>query len=105
MRFLFLLIVVLAVAWMLGFAWFLFVMPSKATPPNLKTDAIVVLTGGQARVERGFEILADGAAPVLFISGIGAEVTLPKMLDKHATPEQRAQIKARGATILLGHLA
>ncbi|MEJ0010299.1 MAG: YdcF family protein [Alphaproteobacteria bacterium] len=42
---------------------------------------------------------------MLFISGVGAEVTLPQMLAAHATPAQRAQIKSRGATIVLGHLA
>lgn len=105
MKFMTTLLIIGLLAWGCALAWFIGMIPNEPTAPTLKTDAIVVLTGGNARVERGFEMLADGAAPLLFISGVGKEVTLPQMIAAHATPAQREQIKAKGATIVLGYLA
>lgn len=91
--------------WVLGLAVFVHGLPVRATPPSVRTDAIIVLTGGNARVERGFEMLAAGAAPVLFISGVGKDVTLQEMLHEHADAKTRAAISQRGASIVLDHVA
>ena len=40
-----------------------------------KSDAIVVLTGGSGRVQKGFELYNEKIAKYLFISGINADVT------------------------------
>ena len=45
-------------AWMLGFAWFALLLPQPA--PIAQTDAVVVLTGGPNRINRGLEILEAG---------------------------------------------
>lgn len=62
------------------FGWFWY--KASATPPEApaKVDAIVVLTGGLARVASGLQLLADGKADRLYISGAGADVTVADLL-------------------------
>ena len=60
-----------ALGWGAGFAWFTLAPPGPA-PDAERTDAIVVLTGDAGRTLRGVRLLARGAAPRLFISGVGA---------------------------------
>lgn len=91
--------------WVLGLAVFVHGLPTKATPASVKTDAIIVLTGGNARVERGFAMLAQGAAPILLISGVGKDVTLQEMLMEHADAKTRQAISDRNASIVLDHVA
>ena len=55
--------------WMLGFVAFVVLLP-RAADPKLKTDVIVVPTGGAGRTARGAEILAAGSATRMFISGV-----------------------------------
>ena len=59
--------------WALGFIWFAAVLP----PPGgaVETDAVVVPTGGAGRIERGLEILDEGLADEMFVSGVDPEVT------------------------------
>jgi uncharacterized SAM-binding protein YcdF (DUF218 family) len=54
----------------------LFAVGLPTEPPELEreTDAIVVLTGGSERVRTGFQLLAAGLAPRLFVSGVGKDV-------------------------------
>src|SRR3546814_2931561 len=65
------LISLLLLAWVLGFAWFALLLPLPAAPQ--KTDAIVVLTGGPGRIDRGLEMLEKGDAKRLLISGVARE--------------------------------
>lgn len=105
MRMVALILFLLLFSWTLALALFVHAMPQVSTSAQIKTDAIIVLTGGNARVERGFTLLADGSAPVLFISGVGKHVTLQEMLAAHATPAIAADINRRGASIVLDHVA
>lgn len=105
LRLLSILLFVLMFCWALGLAVFVHGLPMRATPSSVRTDAIIVLTGGNARVERGFAMLAQGAAPVLLISGVGKDVTLQEMLHEHANETIRENIRARGASIVLDHVA
>lgn len=73
--------------------------------PQVKTDAIIVLTGGADRVERGLEMLAASAAPVLFISGVGPHVTKAQMLAAHASPEAQRGIAQHGPEIVFDYEA
>ena len=41
-----------------------------------RADAIVVLTGGKGRIERGVELYKEGAAGLLILSGVDADATL-----------------------------
>jgi len=59
-------------AWMLGFAWFTIAMPRPAD--DRATDAIVVLTGGPGRVQRGLALLERGKAKRLLVSGADRRV-------------------------------
>lgn len=62
--------------WALGWLWFAAaVVSSKPQTPDTKTDAIIVLTGGDKRVNTGLDLIADGKADYLFISGVNSKVT------------------------------
>ena len=58
--------------WALGFGWFAFDLPKPAG--DERTDAVVVLTGGNGRVVRGVQVLRDGYAERLFVTGVDKEV-------------------------------
>lgn len=54
--------------YVLGYAVFAVMLPRPAG--DERTDAIVVLTGGSGRLERGFETLSRGLARRMLISGV-----------------------------------
>ncbi len=62
----------LLLAWILGFAWFALFLPTPATAT--KTDAVVVLTGGTNRIDRGLQIIRQGNAKRMLISGVDRDV-------------------------------
>ena len=55
-------------AYALGYALFAVMLPRPAG--NERTDAVVVLTGGSGRLERGFDLIERGVAPQMLISGV-----------------------------------
>jgi uncharacterized SAM-binding protein YcdF (DUF218 family) len=59
-------------AWLVGFIAFALLLARSAGA--VKTDAVVVLTGGAGRVDRGLEALHRGWAPQLLVSGVSREV-------------------------------
>jgi uncharacterized SAM-binding protein YcdF (DUF218 family) len=61
------------IIWLLGFAWFVMVMPKPAD--QSPTDAIVVLTGEQGRIQRGLAVLGAGKAKRMLVSGVGTHVS------------------------------
>jgi uncharacterized SAM-binding protein YcdF (DUF218 family) len=61
------------IVWLLGFAWFAGALP-QPVPASVKTDVIVVPTGGAGRIERGLAMLRAHAAAKLFVSGVDREV-------------------------------
>lgn len=103
MRFFLRSLLLLVLAWVLALAWFVLSMPREGLPGDTKTDAIIVLTGGSVRVERGLELLAEGAAPVLFISGVGEHATEAELIDVHASDAVREKIYESGGEIVLDH--
>lgn len=62
--------------WLPGLVWFYQQVPQEKDFPDsgVKTDAIVVLTGGMGRVEQGVRLLEQGRANLLLISGVDDEV-------------------------------
>lgn len=66
------LISALLLAWLFGFAWFAIALPRPLD--GEKTDAIVVLTGGEGRIQRGLAVLEQGLAPRLLVSGVDRNV-------------------------------
>jgi uncharacterized SAM-binding protein YcdF (DUF218 family) len=61
-------------AWMLGFVAFAVFLPRPAEV-TLKTDVIVVPTGGVGRTVRGAAILKGGGAKRMLITGVAATTT------------------------------
>ncbi len=56
--------------WIGGFIWFVQNIPRETPSDPAPTDAIVVLTGGRGRLPAGIELLAEGHAKKLFVSGV-----------------------------------
>jgi uncharacterized SAM-binding protein YcdF (DUF218 family) len=58
-----------ALALALGFAWFLWRLPTEEVALERNADGIVVLTGGASRIADAIELLAAGRGQRLLISG------------------------------------
>lgn len=63
---------ILLLAYVLGFAWFAVMLPQPRD--GGKTDAVVVLTGGSGRIDRGLKALNQGWARQMLVSGVDKEV-------------------------------
>ena len=55
-----------------GFLGFAVSLPSPAV--DTETDAVIVLTGGSGRIDRGLEVLRNEQAKEMFVSGVDPEV-------------------------------
>ena len=67
------LISLLFLAWAIGFLWFVAALPRPAED-SIKTDAVIVPTGGAGRIARGLEVLDKGLAEKMLVSGVDPEV-------------------------------
>ena len=72
------------IAWVLGFAWFGAFLPQPLD--GRTTDAIVVLTGGAGRIDRGLLLLKDGAAKRMLISGVDRSVRPVELAQRYKAP-------------------
>ena len=72
--------------WMLGFVWFAIFLPQPLD--GRRTDAIVVLTGGAGRIDRGLALLQEGAAERMLISGVDRSVRPSELAARYKTPER-----------------
>jgi uncharacterized SAM-binding protein YcdF (DUF218 family) len=59
-------------AWALGFGAFTVTLPQPAG--GELTDAVVVLTGGKGRIERGLDVLGENEAKRMLVSGVDPSV-------------------------------
>ena len=66
--------------WSIGLLWFAFSLPKSVPDPDIETGAIVVLTGGVGRVHQGLELLSQGRARKLFVSGVYRGVDVEELL-------------------------
>jgi uncharacterized SAM-binding protein YcdF (DUF218 family) len=67
--------------WVMGYAFFAYKIINLAPPENQATaDAIIVVTGGSKRINKGLDLLQDGHTNNLFISGVNKKVTLATLL-------------------------
>jgi len=93
-------IAALVMIWLLGFAWFAAALPQPA-PAKVRTDAIVVPTGGPGRIERGLTMLRAGAAQKLLVSGVDREVRPREFaVEYKVTPAEMACCVALGFAAL-----
>lgn len=78
----------LALGWSAGLLWFTLSLPGPA-PLAIRTDAVVVLTGGQGRLARGLEVLDEGAAPRMLISGVAPATSAAMIAEAAGIPLSR----------------
>lgn len=93
--------VVAFLAWGVGLALFAAALPTRILDNQTVTDAIVVLTGGSGRVPAGLDLLSAGMGRTLFLSGVGADVTLND-LDATSAITVPGPLRER---VVLGHAA
>jgi len=68
-------------AWGLGLFWYVDQLPTQTSRDNRQTDAIVVLTGGTGRLEEGLNLLEQGRAARLFVSGVYRGIDVRQLLE------------------------
>ncbi len=78
-------VAVAVLAWSLGFAAFVVFLPGPAAP-GIRTDVVVVPTGGPGRIARGAHLVATGKARRMLITGAapmvrGREIAVENKLD------------------------
>ena len=82
------LVAVVALLWLGGFLWFTLTLPSPA-PIAVKTDAVVVLTGGAGRTARGLAVLEAGSAKRMLVSGVDRNTTRKQLAAAADSPTAR----------------
>ena len=75
-----LVISVLFLVWAAGFYRFAGLIPEPDSVSDVKTQAIVVLTGGAGRVGAGLNLLEQGLGEKLFVSGVYRGVDVQALL-------------------------
>lgn len=75
---------VLALAWALGFAAFMLLLPRPLEGST--TDAIVVPTGGAGRIDRGLQLLRDHQAKRMLVTGVAPGVRAIDLAREYRTP-------------------
>lgn len=71
----------LLLVYVLGYALFVVMLPRPADAQ--RTDAIVVLTGGAKRIERGLELLSRDRARRMLISGVDRTVRPAELAEQY----------------------
>ncbi|MFN4020625.1 MAG: YdcF family protein [Erythrobacter sp.] len=87
----------LFLVWAIGFLWFVVALPRPASD-SVRTDAVIVPTGGAGRIARGLEVLDMGMSDKMFVSGVDPEVTPEEFAAEFGvSPEKMA------CCVTLGH--
>ncbi|MBE5074775.1 YdcF family protein [Erythrobacteraceae bacterium E2-1 Yellow Sea] len=73
--------------WALGFMGFVATLPQPAG--KVQTDAVVVLTGGAGRIPHGLEVLEQGQADQLLVTGVDPEVTPNEFAAEYGVSRRR----------------
>lgn len=84
-------VAVFLLAWLGGFLWFTMTLPDPA-PIAVKTDAVVVLTGGAGRTARGLAVLEAGSAQRMLVSGVDRNTTRKQLAAAVDRPQSRFEI-------------
>ena len=75
----------LVLLWTLGFAVFAFTLPGPAGPGA--TEGIIVLTGGEGRIERGLMQLENDRAERMLVSGVNRTVRPAELAEQTGADE------------------
>jgi uncharacterized SAM-binding protein YcdF (DUF218 family) len=70
----------IAAIWIVGLFQFAATIPRTLSTETLRTDAIVVLTGGRGRLSEGLDLLDKNRADKLFVSGVYRGVDVKRLL-------------------------
>ena len=84
--------------YLLAFIGFALTLPQPAG--HVQTDAVLVPTGGAGRIGRGLEVLRDGDARQMFVSGVDPEVK-----PKEFATEFKVSGREMRCCVTLGYLA
>jgi uncharacterized SAM-binding protein YcdF (DUF218 family) len=76
----------LVLVWLLGFVWFAVALPRPHE--GGRSDAVLVLTGGGGRIERGLETLHRGWAGRMLVSGVDREVRPREFAAEYKVPSR-----------------
>lgn len=91
----------LTFAFVVALVWFGFSMPAGPADTTTKTDAIIVLTGGEKRLRAGVDLLRRDIAPRLYVSGVNPKIEKPELLKLAGNPPDdvaaRIEIDIRAA--------
>ena len=69
-------ITLILLIWLGGYVYFVMAtLYAKPEQRNVKTDAIIVLTGGNFRIATGLKLFAEGLSTQLMITGVNEAVT------------------------------
>jgi uncharacterized SAM-binding protein YcdF (DUF218 family) len=71
-----------------GFGFVLFAVMREPEARDLRADGIVVLTGGQTRIEEAARLLKDGRGERLLISGVNIKIGRPSLIKISGLDEQ-----------------
>ncbi len=80
-----------SVFWLTGLYEFYHSIPIAANTSEEKTDAIIVLTGGQDRIAEGVKLLNHKFAPKMLISGVAKTTVKEKLMEKQKLPPEEAK--------------
>ena len=86
-----------------GFQHFVLTLPKATTDQIQFTDGIVVMTGGQQRLDNGVRLLTEGFADKMLISGVGKGVNRAILVQALGLSE--AQINTLFCCVELDHAA
>ncbi len=76
----------LLLVYLLGYALFAVLLPRPGD--DRQTDAIVVLTGGAKRIERGLDLLQRGRAKRMLVSGVARTVRPAELAARYQASEK-----------------
>lgn len=76
----------LVLVWLVGFVLFVALLPRPLGAA--RTDGIVVLTGGPNRIQRGLQLLEQGQARRLLVSGVNLTVRRRDFLEQYKVPSR-----------------
>lgn len=80
-----------ALIWLGGFSWYVNKLSDVQVGDIEKTDAIVVLTGGQNRLGAAIKLLEEGYSAKLYISGVDEKVTRPELISLLGSSQELAE--------------
>lgn len=80
-----------ALLWLGGFLQFAGGLATETQEPVMAADAIVVLTGGDERLEAGFDLLNKGQGKRLLISGVYKTTTRSHLHRRLADPKRKLE--------------